>query len=170
MKYIFSSLFLLIWCAASAQMKIPTTDSFIIKGTVKQSLEVTTQELEAYPEVHIDSIVITNQLRRPLHTLMNIAGVSLKKILDNITIDNPSPKDLSSYYFEFVASDNYTIVFSWNEIFNTPTGEHIFIIMEKDGKKIKEQSDRISMLVATDFATGRRYLKGLKYIIIKKAD
>ncbi|HEU0228612.1 MAG TPA: hypothetical protein VFQ86_12800 [Arachidicoccus soli] len=169
-RYFFLSFCLLIMCGASAQKKILPTNSFLIEGAVNKPIKVSIKDLATYPEVYIDSMPITNHLRQWRHTLLNVKCVSLKSILDKVIIDASSPKDLSRYYLEFIASDNYTIVFSWNEIFNSPTGKHIFLLMEKDARKINEQSDRISMIVSTDFATGRRYLKGLKYIIIKKAD
>ena len=53
-----------------------------------------------------------------------------------------------------------------NEIFNSPNGESILIIREADGKKADHLPDRIAMLSAADKATGRRYVKGLRQVMI----
>ena len=77
-----------------------------------------------------------------------------------------SPKVLSEFYFKCIASDGYTVVYSWNELYNTETGNNSFLIAEKDGKKINEIDGSILMLCNTDFKTGRRYVKRLSKIEI----
>jgi hypothetical protein len=77
---------------------------------------------------------------------------------------------LSECYFVFIASDGYKVVYSWNEIFNTKNGQGIYVIVERDGKKIDQIEDRISVFSKADLMTGRRYVKGLSRIIVKRAE
>ncbi len=83
-------------------------------------------------------------------------------------IDAPNVKLLSEYYITCIATDNYKAVFSWNEIFNTETGNHAMIIVEENGKKNIEIEGRIELLVPSDEATGRRFVKGLQKIIVAR--
>lgn len=149
-------------------MRIPATNFFEVKGAVKQNMLVSLKDLSNYYSVYMDSVVISNHLQQRLHSVNHIKAVVLKDILKKVEFDVESPKSLSKYYLKFIASDGYVILFSWNEVFNSPTGNNTFLIVEKEGKPLQLQKDRISMIVTTDFAKGRRYLKGLKYIIIGK--
>jgi hypothetical protein len=96
--------------------------------------------------------------------------VLLKDILAKAEIDAESPKVLSKYYVECVASDNYKIVFSWNEIFNSDLGNNILVITQKDGENLESYEDRIAIISASDRATGRRHLKGLQKVLVRRAD
>jgi len=75
---------------------------------------------------------------------------------------------LSEYYFVCIASDNYKVVFSWNEIFNTDTGKSVYIITSQDGKPAAETDTRIALISPKDQMTGRRYVKGLQRIVVER--
>jgi hypothetical protein len=90
----------------------------------------------------------------------------LKDISEKAGIDVSSPKLLSEFYFTCIASDNYKVVFSWNEIFNSAIGAQVMIITESNGQKGDQMEDRIALLSPSDRATGRRYVKGLQKIVI----
>jgi hypothetical protein len=168
MKQLLSVCFTIITLTVSAQKNIETTDSISLEGKVKSKLSFSLKDLEAFPSKHIDSIVIYSHLMEPRKTIRNIKGVLLKDLIDKAEIDNESPKLLSEFYISCIASDNYKVVYSWNEIFNSPNGESIIVITEADGKKADQFTDRIAMLCAADKATGRRYVKGLRQIIVSR--
>src|SRR6185295_15772245 len=149
--------FITITLALSAQKNIETTDRISLEGKVKTKLNFSLKDLDAFPSKHIDSIVIYNHLMEPRKTIRNIRGVLLKDLIDKAGIDNDNAKLLSEFYITCIASDNYKVVYSWNEVFNTANGDSIIIITEADGKKADQFSDRIAMLCAADKATGRRY-------------
>jgi len=86
--------------------------------------------------------------------------------LEKAGIDVSSPKLLSEFYFTFIASGNYKVVFSWNEIFNSANGDQVMILTESNGQKGDQMEDRIALLSSSDRATGRRYVKGLQKIVI----
>jgi hypothetical protein len=164
---------LFLWFAilaldSSAQKNIESTDHISLDGQVKNKLSFSLKDLEAFPSKKIDSIVIYSHLMEPRRTIRNLRGVLLKDIIDKAGIDSESPKLLSEYYITCIASDNYKVVYSWNEIFNGPNGESIIIIIEADGKKADQITDRIAMLCAADKATGRRYVKGLRQIMVSR--
>ena len=60
------------------------------------------------------------------------------------------------------------MVFSWNEIFNSKNGEGIYVLIEHDGKPASGLDDRIALISSSDIATGRRYVKWLKKIIVER--
>ena len=152
-------LLLTVFCTSLAFAQ--SAKSIEIVAPDNQKTIVTSAELLKYPQHIIDSIQITNHLKEYKSTLKNIKGVLLRDILSKI-----SPKVLSEYYITCIAEDGYKVVFSWNEIFNTTVGDHILIIPETENRP----KDGISTLSPTDFATGRRYVKMLKTIRLKKVN
>jgi len=151
-----------------AQKTIVTTESFIVEGNVKESKIFSLQNLSDLPVKEIDSIVVTNHLNERKHIIKNLKWILLKDVLSKITIDQENPRLLSEYYIICIASDNFKVVFSWNEIFNNETGSHVLIITEHDGKNGSSMSDRISLISLNDKANSRRYVKGLLKIIIER--
>lgn len=118
--------------------------------------------------IRIDDIVITNHLGEKKGTASGLWGIPIKDIFKTVQFNADNPKLLSTYYFVFVASDGYNVVYSWNEIFNTLTGENTYIIVQKDNKQLSDMEDRILAVTRTDFRTGRRFIKGLSKIIVQK--
>jgi hypothetical protein len=153
----------------AAQIKLVPTDQFIIEGKVKGPLTISISDLDSFPVKNLPDLVITNHLGVKLHTLTQLKGILLKDILSKVELDAESPKVLSAYYFVLAASDNYKIVFSWNEIFNSETGNNIYIITEEEGKNIKETNDRIAIVTLTDLKTGRRHMSNIEKIMVARA-
>lgn len=155
--------------SASAQKEnIPTTENFSIEGKVKKSLAVSLADLSSYKSYSVDSIVITNHLGERRSSMKKVKGVLLKDILDKVEIDAENHKVLSEYYFVCTASDNYKVVFSWNEIFNSDVGKSVYIITGQDGNWAYVLDNRIALVSFKDHMTGRRYVKGLQKIVIER--
>ena len=153
-----------------AQTKITSTEQFTITGKIKTELKFTLKDLAAYEAKALKDVVLTNHLGEVKGNIQNIKGIPMKPLLDKIEFLADKPKDLSQFYLTFVASDGYKVVYSWNELFNSETGNNLYIITEKDGKKLNELEDRILTITTTDIKTGRRYVKGLEKIIVSKVD
>ena len=88
-------------------------------------------------------------------------GILLKEILERIEFLSESSKDLCEIYFICTASDNYKVVFSWNEIFNNDVGKSVYIITAQDGNWAYVLDNRIAHVSSKDHMTGRWYVKGL---------
>ena len=160
--------FLLITLLANSQENTPPSDKFIIEGKVKNSFSFSLDQASQYKVTSLDSIVIYNHLMQRKRVIKNIQGILLKDVIDKAVIDISTPKLLSEVYITCIASDNYKVVFSWNELFNSETGNHVIVITAADGKPSKDSGDRIAILSAADHATGRRFVKGLTRIIIEQ--
>ena len=163
-------MFLMVTVFSSSAQKenIPTTENFSIEGKVKKSLTVSLADLTSYKSYSIDTIVITNHLGERRSSLRNVKGVLLKDILNKVEIDAEPPKVLSEYYFVCIASDNYKVVFSWNEIFNSATGKSVYILTGLEGKPASALDNRIALVSPKDEMTGRRYVKGLQKIVVER--
>ena len=153
-----------------AQKEISPSTEFVITGQVQRELKFTLADLEKLEAKKIDDVVVTNHLGEKKGTAKDLKGIQLKGLLDKIEFKTESPKVLSEFYLTFIATDNYKVVYSWNEIFNTATGDHIYLITEKEGKKLSEMNERILVITPSDFKTGRRNIKGLTKIVVSRAE
>ena len=170
MKKLLPVILILISFQLPAQKSITATERFTVEGNVKQPLSFSLDDLKGLPLVTLDSLVILNHLLERKSSIKNIKGVLLKDILSKLSIDQSNPKLLSEYYFVCTASDNYKVVFSWNEIFNNETGKHVMVITQQEGKNAATLDNRIALISPTDKATGRRYVKGLQKIIVERVN
>jgi len=161
MKYIIIALLLAGFSAKAQESK-----QFTIEGKVKAPLTITLNNLSAYKSVSLDSMIIFNHLLQRKSSIKNIKGVLLKDILAKVEIDAASPKTLSEFYLVFTATDNYKVVYSWNEIFNSPTGNQLLVLTSYDANPAKAEKGNIAVITPGDFATGRRFVKGLSKISI----
>jgi hypothetical protein len=170
MKKTFLIIFAFSAIVSMAQKEsIKPTSSFVISGEVKSPATITLTDLKKWPAVTIGDIGITNHMGEKKSDAKGLKGVLLKDVLGSVEINSESPKVLSEYYFVCKANDNYTVVYSWNELFNTATGDTAYIVTEKGGKDAASMDDSILMISAKDRATGRRYVKGLASIEVKHA-
>ncbi|MBL7847936.1 MAG: hypothetical protein JNL40_10735 [Cyclobacteriaceae bacterium] len=149
--------------------KVPPTDAIVVSGLVEKEITFGIAEISAITSRPVADVVITNHVGEPRGTAKGLRGVLVKDLLSGVTIKSESPKVLSEFYFTFIASDGYTVVYSWNELFNSPNGENCYLIVEKDGKKLFEMPERMLVITPTDFKTGRRHIKGLSRISVARA-
>ncbi len=168
MKY-FLILALSILCSsAQAQRNVPATNEFKVTGDIKAERTFRISDIEKYRQADLGDISIKNHKGEEKSLIHKVKGVLLKSILDSVGISIDKPKELSEYYFIFIASDGYKNVYSWNEIFNSPIGDKLYILTGKDGKGMAEMDGHILVLSMADFNTGSRYLKGLATIEVKR--
>ena len=156
--------------STAAQHNIAATDSFKIQGKIKSEKIFTLMQLDSFPKQALKDQMIYNHNGEIKDTIKNTKGVLLKTVLSKIEFLYDKPKELNEFYFVFVASDGYKIVFSWNEIYNTPVGDDLFLITESDGKKLKDIAQRIIVTSMGDLKSGRRFIKGLARIEVKRIE
>jgi hypothetical protein len=120
------------------------------------------------PDAPISDIIITNHLGEKKSEIKNLKGVLLKTILQKALLPCESPKQLSEFYFVLTACDGYKVIYSWNELFNTQTGNFTYLVTSKNNIDMGAMNESILVLTTSDFTTGRRYLKGLSSITINR--
>lgn len=162
--------FLCLSWVAIAQRVIPPTDSLRIVGQVKNPTTFVMADLDKLPKTPIKDQIIYNHNGEVKDTLTGMAGVSLKTLLSPVQYVYDKPKVLNEFYFVFVASDGYKVVFSWNEIYNTEVGNDFFIVTQLKGKQAREMDQRIMFISAADLKSGRRYIKGLERIEVRRVE
>lgn len=156
--------FLLGSCEIFAQRLAPPTDSIRIFGMLDSVFTISFGEIAQLDK----TVKITNHRGEFKKEYINLKGVQMLPILEKIKFRVEKPRELNEYYLIFRASDGYAVVFSWNEIFNTEIGQSLYILTEADGKSLTESSERILAVAIKDFNTGRRHVKNLSSIEVKR--
>jgi hypothetical protein len=154
---------------AWAQNPIESTNEFKITGKVKNEKTITLTDLKKYKSVTLENIN-TSCSPKESEMAITVKAVLLKDIMDSIVFQYENRGMLNAFYFTFVASDNYKVVYSFNEIFNTETGNNLYIVTEKNGVDIRDMENRILLLTTNDIKNGRRNIKGLARIIVNQAE
>jgi len=162
-------IFLLYSSTAFAQYGTQT-HQFTITGQVKTESVITMDSLNSYPLKTIGDIKVTDHTGAFKHQDDELKGVLLKDILNHSQWAASSPKLFSRFYFTCVGSDGYKVVYSWNELFNTPVGDNVYIILEKNGVKADKLPASLQMTSMLDFKTGRRYLHNLDKIVVSQVE
>lgn len=160
-------LFCLYSTSVQAQETVTQTHQFTITGQVKKESVITMDSLNSYPLKEIGDIKVTDHTGSFKHQDDKLKGILLKDILNHSQWLAASPKLFSRIYFTCVGIDGYKVVYSWNELFNTPVGDNVYILMEKNGVKSENMPASIQMASMLDYKTGRRYLHNLDKIVVQ---
>jgi hypothetical protein len=150
-----------------AQSVYTASDTLIISGKIKKEIRLSFSEIKAMPDTlfaaGIKILAHDGQVKR---TLPAMKVVLLKTILSKIPIDVVNRQALNNVYIECIANDGYKILYSWNELFNSPAGDSTFIVIEsKDGQKSLIE-DKILLITAGDILSGKRFVKNVEKIVI----
>lgn len=167
-KIIISILLLVVSVTGFSQNKIETTNEFTVTGLVDKPITISYPDIEKQKIIDIGDFKITNHLGEFKKEYKNVKGVLLLDLLKDISITTASPKLLSEYYLVFKASDGYSVVVSWNELFNTEIGNTFYIVTEANNQSQKDAPEKILLIATKDFKTGRRHIKGLQNIEVKR--
>lgn len=155
---------------AIGQKVIKPTLEIKITGKVISEKSFKLLDLETFAQVSINDYTLYNKDGSLKNTLTKLKGIPIKSILASVKYLDANPRSLNEYYFIFTASDGYKVVFSWNEIYNTEVGNHLFVITEIDGIYAIDLPHSILFLSSSDLKTGLRYIKCLEKIEVKQIE
>jgi len=154
----------------NAQRAVTPSETLKIEGKIKAEKIFSLSNLDAFPKIAIADQTLYNHKGKVKSTVKGIKSVLLKTVLESTEFIYDKPKELNEFYFAFTATNGYKVVFSWNEIYNTEAGNNFYIVTEMEGKKIKDMDQRILFISTADLKSGRRYIKALEKIQVKRIE
>ena len=164
MKNLLLSILLFGFITAKAQS---ISETFLISGLIENPLTLKINDLQQMKIIEgtdFKVISTSGEIRKEFKTYK---AVLLKDLLEKAKIDLQNPKDKGKLYFVASATDGYTAIFSYHEIFNNLTGDKVFVVFEVNGKPI-DKDGMFVLISATDKITGARHVKWLSNIEVKK--
>lgn len=144
------------------------TKRLAITGVVEHPVTLTVDDLGKFPPQQVGEMPVVCQSGANLGKLENLKGVLLRDILDKAGIVSKGHNDVKKMVVIATASDDYKVVFSWSEIFNSPIGDGVIVFFERNGKPLADDEGRIAMVSTKDIRTGPRHVKWLQGIEVKK--
>ncbi|MDR3369346.1 molybdopterin-dependent oxidoreductase [Rhodoferax sp.] len=145
------------------------TQSLSVTGAVGHKLDLSIDDLRKLPAQDLHEITVVSQSQATAGQTETFKGVLLRTLLEKAVILAPGRHDLKKIIIIARASDDYAIVFSWNEIFNSALGDGVLVYFEKNGKPLAEDEGRIAMLSTQDTHLGARHVRWLNAIEVRKA-
>lgn len=141
------------------------TNELKIEGLVEKKLVLNMDKLQEINDLRTGSKNITLTKNDTTYE-----GVLLKEIIDQAKIDVKNRKDLNKVYIMAIASDNYKVLFSWNELFNSKIGDNVLIFLKKNGKLLDKNEGKLALISVEDINENPRHIKWLEKIIVNKID
>jgi DMSO/TMAO reductase YedYZ molybdopterin-dependent catalytic subunit len=162
-----------IFCTAQAEFKPadPTpyvTDAITVSGLVKQTITLSVADLRAMPAHALSDVVLVCLSGANKGNAKNYRGVLLRDVITRANIEAVDKSDLKKTLIVAAASDHYIALFTWGELFNTPVGDAVLVVYEKDGVPLSADEGHIALISGTDLRTGPRHVKWLKSIELRK--
>lgn len=151
-----------------SQRELIPTEKLHICGEVHQEHWFGMDDLDTFQTQAITDLEIKNNEGVVKNNAVGMRGILLIDLLQAVQYRYEKPRELNLFFFVLMASDGYQVVYSWNELYNSETGNHVFLITEKDGKKINQMDERLLILSASDTNAGRRYVKGVETILVSR--
>jgi DMSO/TMAO reductase YedYZ molybdopterin-dependent catalytic subunit len=146
------------------------TSSFAVGGLVQHQLSFSLAQLLEMPQDTVGDVIVTNKKGEWKETVRGVRGVKLKTILDSAGIELANHKDYGALVIVLKASDGYTNVYSWNELYNNKAGDKVYIVTAMNGTEGAAVKDHILVINTSDIISGRRHLKYLSTIEVRKLD
>ena len=135
-----------------------------VNGRVRKPLVLSMEELCAMETEVLEDLFIVCGSGDPKGCIGRCRGVLLEDIIRRAEIIREEHDDTKKMFLVASADDGYRVVFSWQEIFNSPVGGGVLILLEKDGKPLDQERKRVDLISAQDYFMGSRYVKGLTNI------
>jgi SAM-dependent methyltransferase len=135
-----------------------------IVGRVKKPLVVHAKELGAMASEELDDFPVYCGTGDPKGSIGGCRGVLLENVISMAEIIKAEHNDTKKMFVVVSGDDGYKAVFSWQEIFNTPIGGGVMILIEKNGRSLCEKDGDLELVSAEDYFTGPRYVRKLRKI------
>jgi hypothetical protein len=141
---------------------IPFPGALRVIGRVKEPLVLSLEELVGMDSEAAGDIAVNCGEGTPVGRIESCRGVLLENVIGKASVIKEDHNDTKKMFIVASASDGYKAVFSWQEIFNTPIGGGVMVLIERDGKPLG--SGGLELISLQDYFSGPRYVKGLETI------
>lgn len=165
MKQILFGLILMAFTNRGFAQSIQPTDVVLVTGKVKKERTFGLADMQKCQVFTLENVNTSSSSKRK-DEAKSIKAILVKDLLDGVHYQYDSPRMLNQFYFRFEAADGYAVVYSFNEIYNTETGKHLYIVLEMNDKGFLENDNRILVLTTNDLKGGSRNIKNLTRIVV----
>lgn len=153
----------------AAPSEPPSQPALTVSGAVRNPLRLHAGELRSSPSARtVEPIALTNASGEFKRMLEGYRGMKLTDLLDQAELEAAGHNDWKRSFVVAKALDGYTVLFSWSELYNTPVGQGVFILLEKDGAPLPEGEGPVALVSAKDRNTGPRHVRALASLEVSR--
>lgn len=146
------------------------TNTLRIIGRLRKPFVIDMEALCAMETEEVKDLPIICGTGNPKGRIASLKGVPLDSVIRMADVIKDGHNDTKRMYIVASAADGYTVVFSWQEIFNSPLGEGILLLIERDGQSLCNADEGIQLISTKDYFTGSRTVMGLETIEVRMVE
>lgn len=136
-----------------------------ITGIVEHTLDLGVDALRQRPAAQIVELQLPG---REGGSQATVRGVRLRDLVDEAKVQVRDHNTVKKVALIASASDGYKVVFSWSELFNSPLGDSVLVLFERDGKPLPKDEGALALISGKDLRTGPRHVKWLQSIEVRQ--
>jgi len=137
-----------------------------IIGRVAVPIALPLSELRRMNHIDIADMPLRCGSGEPKGRTGHLRAILLSDIIGQAEVVTPEHNDTKKMIIAVTAADGYKTVFSWQELFNSPNGDGVIVILEKDGRPLYPNYGGADLFSVHDYLSGPRYVRNLTIIEI----
>lgn len=138
-----------------------------VEGFVAAPRVFTAKDLRSKAQTTIEDVPVICGSGRVKEQGRRLSGVLLRDLLDEAQIFIREHEGPNMTYIVASGTDEYSALFSWHEIFNTPVGDGLLVSMQKDGKPLDETEGEFCLVSTRDERPGPRRIRYLSRVEVR---
>lgn len=135
-----------------------------VSGMVVQPLKLGVAELRGLERRRIEGVAVLCGSGKLKQQVGSFEGVLLRDLLDLAEVALREHDTPNRTYVVASGSDGYQALFSWHELFNSPLGDGVLVLIDKNDAPLDGDEGEIGLIATGDRRTGPRYIRYLKRI------
>jgi hypothetical protein len=146
------------------------SDSVEITGLVERVTEFTLEDIRSMPATELGETEMRCREDRLKYVASGYRGVLLRDLINKVGVSFDSHRERNRMYIVAGATDDYFVVFSWHELFNSELGDKVLVFYERDGQDVDSEEGPLALISAADTYPCGRHVKWLNSIEIRRYD
>ena len=137
-------------------------DQVEVVGAVAHPMSLSVDDLRQLPVRTVEERRAVGEGNAREEQLRRHEGVLLRDLLDKAEVVEAARHDKRRTVIVATASDGYRAVFSWAELYLSPVGDGVLVVVARDGKPLDDREGRIALISLRDTSTGPRHVRWLQ--------
>lgn len=141
-----------------------------IEGFVDNPCTFTAEALRQRPHVVVKDVDILCGSGKLKEAGLEYSGVLLRDLLEEAQMRLEEHEVPNRTYIVATGTDGYRALYSWHEIFNSPIGEGLIVVLTKNGQVLGEKEGELCLVSTRDERPGPRRIRYLSRVEILRLE